>query len=284
MCKHTEARRQPQVYSQECCPLLWTQCLPLSRSSPIRQAWLAGEPQWSFALHFHSSGITSAYHYTWHFYVGSRNQIQVHRLDKCLTDRTISLSLSSRSANKAPRSERLELLCLQDSPALAEMSPLRLERAGSLSSSLFGAMYSQSVLGQQPMEKYHIGMHALSLLPPSASLLLFPSILSPDHQSLLLRSLALPHSLLWVLPPEANAKNLSLSNKTKWPQGSPRAWPSQAWGLSWHWKQASVGQHFSGLITVYGGEIILASFSLIHPNVEVYECVWNAIIKGKIKG
>lgn len=108
----------------------------------------------------------------------------------------ISLSLSSRSANQAPHSERLELLCLQNGPALAEMSPLRLKRAGSLSSSLFGAMYSQSVLGQQPMEKYHIGMYALSLLPPSASLLLFPSILSPDHQSLLLRLLTLPHSLL----------------------------------------------------------------------------------------
>lgn len=64
------------------------------------------------------------------------------------------------------------------------MSPLCLERAGFLSSSLFGAMYSQSVLSQQPMEKYHIGMCTLSLLPPSASLLLFPSILSPDHQSL----------------------------------------------------------------------------------------------------
>lgn len=174
MCKHMEARRQPQVCPQECCPLLWPQCLPLSRNSPIRQAWLAGEPQWSFALHSHSSGITSAYHHTWHFYVGSRNQIQVHRLDKRLTYRAISLSLSSRSANKAPCSERLELLCLQNGPALAEMSPLRLERAGSLSSSLFGAMYSQSVLGQQPMEKYHISMCTFSapascLLPPFSS-------------------------------------------------------------------------------------------------------------------
>lgn len=178
-----EAGRQPQVCLQGCCPLLWTQCLPLSRSSPIRHAWLAGEPQWSSALHFHSSGITSAHHHTLHFYVGSRNQIQVLRLDKRLTDWATSLSLSSRSANKASHFERLELLCLENSPVLAEMSPLRLERAGSLSSSLFGAMCIQPVLGQQPMEKYHIGMCALSLLLPSASLL-FPGILSPDHQCL----------------------------------------------------------------------------------------------------
>lgn len=178
-----EAGRQPQVCPQGCCPLLWTQCLPLSWSSPIRHAWLAGESQWSSALHFHSSGITSAHHHTLHFYLGSRNQIQVRRLDKLLTDQAISLSLSSRSANKASHSERLEL-CLENGPALAEMSPLRLERAGSLSSSPFGAMCIQPVLGQQPMEKYHIGMYALSLLLPSASLLLFPGILSPDHQCL----------------------------------------------------------------------------------------------------
>lgn len=84
VCKHMEAGRQPQVCPQGCCPLLWAQCLPLSRSSPIRHAWgwlvSLSDPSlststalglqahtttpcifmWVRGIRFRSSGLTSA--------------------------------------------------------------------------------------------------------------------------------------------------------------------------------------------------------------------------------